>query len=513
MPSSDRDIVVIGGGTNGLACAARLAKSGRRVTLLEAGEVCGGGAVTTAFAEGFRVSGLAHLVTTLDRRVASEMQLSSHGLTWAETDMATTALGPRPLTIRRGETADLDAADARAWAALHKRLDRYAGLLAPFREMTPPRLSRKGGNDFKALARMGLDVRRMGKDEVRELLRVFLINVADLLEDDLSDDRLMGLVAFDATLGSWLGPRSPNSLLLLLNRMAGEAAGRRGAIALPRGGMGAVSAAMVASAKASGVTIRTGARVAAIRTADDRAAGVMLDTGEEIAAGLVVSAISPQATLRHLAGPRHLDTGTLRQVRGIKSRGGAAKLHIALKAAPDFGGADLRHRLVIAPSVNAVELAFNPVKYGEVPERPVMEITIPTAHEPELAPAGHHVLSAIVQFAPHAPTDRDGAKAQMLENTLTVLEDHAPGLRASILHTELLMPWEIEARYGMAGGNWHHAELSVEQMLFLRPFHGAAQYESPLPALWLASAGSHPGGGVSGAAGWNAAGRILGGRA
>jgi phytoene dehydrogenase-like protein len=513
MPSSDRNVIVIGGGTNGLACAARLAQSGRRVTLLEAGEACGGGAITSAFAPGYRVSGLAHLVTTLDRRVASHMQLSRHGLSFTETDMATTALGPKPLTMRRGETADLDAAEARAWAGLHERLGRYAGLLAPFREMTPPRLSRKGGNDFKALALMGLDARRLGRAEMREFLRVFLINVADLLEDDLSDDRLMGLVAFDATLGSWLGPRSPNSLLLLLNRMAGEAEGRRGGIALPRGGMGAVSAAMAASATASGVTIRNAARVEAIRVEDDHAAGVTLVSGEAIAADLVVSAISPQATLRHLAGPRHLDTGTLRQVAGVKSRGGAAKLHLALSAAPDFGGADLRHRLVIAPSVDAVEQAFNPVKYGEVPARPVMEITIPTAHEPDLAPAGHHVLSAILQFAPHAPTDREAARTAMLENALTVLEDHAPGLRSTILHAELLMPWDIEARHGMAGGNWHHAELSVEQMLFLRPFHGAAQYQSPLPGLWLASAGCHPGGGVSGAAGWNAAGRILEGRA
>ena len=512
MPSSERDIVIIGGGTNGLACAARLAKSGRRVTLLEAGEICGGGATTVEFAPGYRVSGLAHLVTTLDRRVMSEMKLARHGLAYAEADMATTALGPIPLTMRRGETADLGAADARAWEALHKRLDRYAGLLAPFREMTPPRLSRKGGNDLKGLARMGLDLRRLGKAETRELLRVFLINVADLLEDDLMDDRLIGLVAFDATLGSWLGPRSPNSLLLLLNRLAGEVEGKRGAIALPKGGMGAVADAMVAALAGDGVTICTGARVATIRVEDDRAAGVTLDTGEEIPAGLVVSAISPQATLRHLAGPAHLDTGTLRQVHGIKSRGGAAKLHLALSGAPDFGGADLRHRLVIAPSVDAVERAFNPVKYGEVPDRPVMEITIPTAHEPELAPDGHHVLSAIVQFAPHGPNNRDAARAQMLENTLKVLEDHAPGLRALILHAELLMPYDIETRYGMAGGNWHHVELSVEQMLFLRPFHGAAQYESPLPGLWLASAGSHPGGGISGAAGWNAAGRILGGR-
>jgi phytoene dehydrogenase-like protein len=512
MPSSERDIVVIGGGTNGLACAARLAKSGRRVTLLEASETCGGGASTVEFAPGYRVSGLAHVLNMLDRRVAGELQLSRHGLSLAEADMATTALGPRPLTMRGGRAEGLEAADALAWDELYRRLDRFAGLLAPFREMTPPRLSRKAGNDLKGLARMGLDLRRLGKAETRELLRVFLINVADLLEDDLSDDRLKGLVAFDATLGSWLGPRSPNSLLPLLNRMAGQADGRRGALALPKGGMGAVAQAMVAAATGAGVTIRTGARVAAIRVADDRVAGVTLETGEEIAAGLVVSAISPQATLRHLAGPAHLDTGTLRQVRGIKSRGAAAKLHLALAGTPDFGGADLRHRLVIAPSVNAVEGAFNPVKYGEVPERPVMEIVTPSAHEAGFAPEGHHVLSAIVQYAPHAPADREAARAAMLANSLAVLEEHAPGLGGLVRHAEILMPWDIEERYGLAGGNWHSAELSVEQMLFLRPFHGAAQYESPLPGLWLAGAGSHPGGGISGASGWNAAGRILGGR-
>ncbi len=244
--------------------------------------------------------------------------------------------------------------------------------------------------------------------------------------------------------------------------------------------------------------------------AGDRATGVVLEAGEVLTADLVVSAINPRTTFQRLVGPRHLDAGFFRQTSHIRSRGGAAKLHLALTGAPDFRGADLRSRLVIAPSVRAVEDAFNAVKYGEVPARPVMEMVLPSAHEEGHAPPGHHVLSAIVQFAPHAPkAGLDAARAEMLENTLMVLEEQAPGLRGLIAHAELLMPQDIEARFGMIGGNWHHGELAVEQMLFLRPLREAAQYATPLPGLWLAGAGNHPGGGISGAAGWNAAERIL----
>jgi phytoene dehydrogenase-like protein len=207
-------------------------------------------------------------------------------------------------------------------------------------------------------------------------------------------------------------------------------------------------------------------------------------------------------------GARHLDAGFLRRTDDIRSRGGAAKLHLALSGRPDFKGADLRTRLVIAPSVGAVEGAFNPVKYGQVPDKPVMEIILPSAHEGGMAPDGHHVLSAIVQFAPHDPADRDAARAQMLAHTMAVLEDYAPGIGGMVTHAELLMPYDIAARFGMVGGNWHHGELSVEQMLFLRPMADVAQYATPLPGLWLAGAGSHPGGNISGAAGWNAAAAI-----
>ena len=498
MPSCE--VVVIGGGPNGLACAARLARGGAAVTVLEAEGAPGGGARTAEFAPGHRVSALAHLLHPLDPRLAEAMAPADHGLDTGP-PLATVVLGPAPLRLEAdGRVEGLEPDEAARWDELRARLARYAAALAPLRRTTPPRPVR--GAALWPLARAGLSLRRMGRADFREFLRLALINVADAVEDDLRDERLRALLAFDATLGAWLGPRSPGSLMLHLNRLA------MGPAALPRGGMGAVAAALARGAEAAGARVRTGARVAAVDVSGDRAAGVRLASGEALRADAVVSAICPRATLEGLVGPRHLDTGTLRQVRGIRARGAAAKLHLALTGAPDFG-ADLAARLVIAPSVEAVEAAWNSVKYGEVPERPVMEAVCLTAHDPALAPPGHHVLSCVVQFAPHDPPDRDAARDAMLEAALRVLEEHAPGLRALIAHAEILMPYDIAARFGLAGGSWHHGDLAVEQMLFLRPFHGAAQYETPLPGLWLAGAGSHPGGGVTGTAGWNAAERML----
>jgi phytoene dehydrogenase-like protein len=494
MPSCDA--IVIGGGTNGLACAFALAQTGRRVTVVESGAL-GGGAVTCEFAPGYKVSGLAHVVTHLDARVVAGMGLSVR-LSQALPTVALAQDGGH-LTIEGGHVAGADAA---AWAALHAQLLAFAQALAPLRGMTPPRLGRGLGNEVLRLGRVAFGLRAMGQAQFRDFLRMMLINVADVLEDELTDARLKGAVAFDAVLGAWLGPRSPNSLMLLLNRMAGDAP------RVPFGGMGAVAEAMAAACVAKGVVMRAGVPVTGVMVEDDRAVGVMLATGEDVRAGLVVSAVNPRTTFQTLVGARHLDAGFLRRTDDIRSRGGAAKLHLALSGRPDFKGADLRARLVIAPSVGAVEGAFNPVKYGQVPDKPVMEIILPSAHEGGMAPDGHHVLSAIVQFAPHDPADRDAARAQMLAHTMAVLEDYAPGIGGMVTHAELLMPYDIAARFGMVGGNWHHGELSVEQMLFLRPMADVAQYATPLPGLWLAGAGSHPGGNISGAAGWNAAAAI-----
>jgi phytoene dehydrogenase-like protein len=444
------------------------------------------------------------------------MALSRHGLDLGVATVPSTALSASgDHLLFEGAYGDsikgmLSDADHGAWKELRQQLLTFATVLAPFKAMTPPRLAKGAGNQTLKLARLGLSARLMGQEQVREFLRMLLINIHDVLNDQLADPRLKGLIAFDATLGSWLGPRSPNTLILLLNRLASACGGRQAALSFPRGGLAAVAAAMARSAENAGVVIRCGTKVARLIVEGDRVAGVVLDSGEELRGGTVVSAINPKTTFLELAGPRHLDTGFVKRLRDQKSRGGAAKLHLALDGPPDFRGASLASRMVIAGSEHDVELAYNPVKYQEVPRRPVMEIVVPSAHDRSFAPAGHHVLSAIVQFAPHAPRlGQEQARAEMLENTLAVLEDHAPGLRRQIVAAELLMPYDIEARTGMVGGNWHHGELSLEQMFFLRPLPGLSQYRTPLDGLWLAGAGCHPGGGISGAAGWNAAEAIV----
>ena len=270
MPSCDA--IIIGGGTNGLACAARLAASGRHVLLLESAQTPGGAAL-----------GLAHSTRGLDPRVMAAMDLERHGLSFHPA-LPTTILGPDPLTVNRAATSGPDKA---AYAALYAKLSAFARVLAPFRALTPPRLTTKG-NDWTKLARLGLGIRALGRDGFREFLRMILINIADVAEDDLTDDRLRGLLSFDATLGAWAGPRSPNTLILLLNQLAIGPD-----ILLPKGGMAQLAAAMTNSATAAGVTIRTNTRVARILTDADRATGVETADGQTFTAPLIISAISP----------------------------------------------------------------------------------------------------------------------------------------------------------------------------------------------------------------------------
>ncbi|WP_395542671.1 phytoene desaturase family protein [Neotabrizicola sp. sgz301269] len=497
---SSSDVIVIGGGPNGLACATRLARTGRKVTLVEAEATPGGGLRTLPGpAPGFAAPSLAHLVWHLDPRVEAGMKLAEHGLTWAARDLPTTVLSQQgALTVTRGQTR---GPDAEAWNRLHSRLSRMAERLEPFRQMSPPRLG--AGNDWLSLARHALGLRTLGAADFRELLRLLLINAHDVATDELTDPRLRALLCFDATLGAWAGPRNPNTLILWLDRLAGQVAGQKQALCLPKGGMAALAEAMAQAAQAAGVMLRAGARVARIDIAADRADGVTLETGEMLSARMVVSAIGPKPTLLSLVGPAHLDAGMATRLRQQKSRGATARLVLALSGAPDFG-CDLRARLVIAADEHAVDLAFNPVKYGEVPEAPVMEVLIPSAFEPGHAPEGQHLLSAHVQFAPHAPKDPVKAKKALFAAAMAQLERAAPGIGALVIAHDFLMPQDIEARYGMAGGSWHHGDLSVEQMLFLRPLPDVARYATPIAGLWLTGAGTHPGG-LSGAAGWNAA--------
>ena len=512
MTDSGRTLV-IGAGHNGLTAAAYLARAGCEVLVLEAAAQLGGAAVTREFAPGFKVSAVAHLVHLLDPVVTAELGLADHGLKFASAALATCALGEDAESLMlddRGIIAgDLGPADRAAYPAFMQRMRRYAALLARQHGRVPPRLAWRSWRDALPAAAFGLDIRRLGRVEMREFLRVVTMPIHDLLEENFASPLLKGALALDAVLGTRLGARSGGSVFTYLHRLSGSLGGRPGALALPAGGVGAVSVALAAAARGAGAEIRLSSPVAALTVAGGRITGVRLASGEELAAGTVLSSADPKTTLLKLLGARHLETEFARRVHHLRALGCAAKLHLALRTAPQFralAADQLGERVLIAPSSQYVDEAFNPAKYREYSRRPVLEITVPSVYDPGLAPAGRHVLSAIVQYAPYDLAGGwDAARDAFRDSVLELLERHAPGIRSQVIASELLTPLDLERQFRISGGHWHHAELALDQALMLRPVPGAAQYAMPVAGLYLCGAGCHPGGGVMGSAGRNAA--------
>jgi phytoene dehydrogenase-like protein len=516
-----RPIVVIGAGHNGLVAAAYLARAGRKVVVLEAAARVGGAAVTREFAPGFRVSAVAHLAHLLDPSIVRELDLGRHGLAFARESLKTVALdaGGEALVLDgdRIVAGPASAGDRAAYAQFIGRMRRFARVLGRQHGRVPPRLAWQRWTEALPAAALGLDIRRLGREDMREFLRVVTMAIYDVLEESFESPLLKGAIALDAVLGTKLGARSGNTVFSYLHRLSGAAYGAARGPALPRGGAGAVSDALAAAARVAGAEIRLGCPVAAIVVTGDRATGVRLEDGEFIDADAVVSSADPKTTLLNLLGARHLETEFAQRVLHLRATGTAAKLHLALAGLPAFRGVAAEYageRLVISPSATYADEAFNPAKYRRYSEQPVLEITIPTVHDATLAPAGQHVLSAIVQYAPRdLEGGWDAARGRFLELVLELLERHAPGIRRQVVAAALLTPADIERDYRISGGHWHHAELTIDQALMLRPVPGAAQYATPLAGLYLCGAGCHPGGGLIGTAGRNAARVVNGGAA
>ncbi len=509
MTTDKYDAIVVGAGHNGLVCAALLGKAGQRVLVVEANDQVGGAAATREFADGYSVSACAHLLYQLQPVVQKELGLKPR---LVRDDLATIALGEdgQHLKLTRKDVTGVSDADAREYRAFRKRMERFADLLATYLNKPPPRLGTKSRRDLMTLAQLGFDIRRLGKTEMREFLRLIGMNIHDEVVERFENGLLKGAISLDAVLGTHLGPRSPNTILTYLYRLAGS----HGQSALPAGGMGAVSEEIAHVARSNGVTIRTGLPVRRIVVENGRVTGVETDSGERFDSYTVISNVDPKQTINGLVGARHFETGFARRTSRLRARGNAAKLHLALDALPEFTGLstkDLAERLVIAPDEHYVERAFNPAKYGEASPAPVVEITFPSIGDETLAPAGKHVLSAVVQYAPYELRDGwdDASKAGFLETVIGRIARYAPGIESLVSASELLTPADIEREFHITGGHWHHAELTLDQFLFVRPINGAAQYALPLDGLYLCGAGTHPGGGVSGAAGRNAARTIL----
>lgn len=509
------DVVVIGGGHNGLAAATTLAKKGKSVCVVEKSDGLGGMARNVDMADGATVPHIAHLLHNLNPKVARELGL---GAFLKGAALPTVSLAPdgKHVVIEGDSVRFADGSahpDAAAFATQNAQLRKFAALLAQMSTKSPPKL--EGGlmdlatlGELSGLAKLGLNLRMMGKKDMREFLRVLLLNVYDLVLDEIADGPLAGAVCADAVRGNYVGPRSPGTVFNLMYRL-----GNGGDVRLPKGGMGAVATAFEDAARKAGCDIRTGSGVARVQVDDDQASGVVLEDGSEIAARAVMSSVGPMATMT-MAGIEHFDTEAARRVKNMRCKGRVAKLNLVLKAAPSIDGLDaalLAGRLLIAPSAEMVELSFNPVKYNELPTAPVIEAVIPTLSDPDLATGGRHILSANIQHAPHTPDGGwdDAKRQQVIDTVIAQLEAHMPGLGELVDTAQLLTPADIEALSGAPGGHWHHAEMGVDQILTVRPVNGMAHYQFALSGLYLCGASAHPGGDVTGVPGRNSALQLL----
>jgi len=506
------DTVVIGAGHNGLAAAFYLARAGRRPLVLERSPVVGGGAITSEIHPGFRCPRLSHEVL-LDGRIARDMELNRQGVAFIGDEMRTYA----PDGAGRGITLFEDVArsveslrsvsskDAEAYAAFRAAVDRIAGVIGSTFDAPPPDIDAPSASDLWNLLKTGRRFRSLDERDEFRLLRWVPMPVGDLLSEWFGNDALKAMLAGPGVSGTMLGPRSAGSALVLLLREASRlrAGGRSLRI---RGGPGALTRGMAAAATAAGAEIRTGVRVERILLQASTVVGVVAD-GKEIPCSAVVAAVDPRTTLLSLIDPSELDPDFARQARNYRAAGTVAKVNMALSALPPFAGASdpsvLSGRIHIGPDLDYLERAFDHVKYGEMSSSPWLDITIPSIADTELAPREAHVASVYVHYAPFGLRGSEWrvAKDVLLDNTLRVLEAHAPGFRSMVVAAEAITPAELQTEYGLSGGHIFHGELALDQLFTMRPLLGHARYRGPARRLYLSGAGAHPGGFMTGTSG------------
>ena len=509
------DTIIIGGGHNGLVCSAYLAKKGHHVLVLEASDNLGGLAETREFHPGFKAS-VAHSISNFSTKVAKDLNLSAYGFTSGAAPMTTVGLNAsgEHVTLSDLEVEGVGVEDVESYKEYRQVMQKFTNLLHPFWHKTMPRIGDNSLPSRMTFGQLGLKLRLLGKEDMGEFMRIATLPARDLMDENFDSDLLKAVLCWDGLIGSKMAPRSPNATVLsLLYRMTGE---HGGAHIIPAEGIESLFIALKETAERAGAEIRTGTRVSRILIQADESGlktnGVKLASGETITANRVVSTTDPKRTFLELVGIENLEIEFTNRIRRLRSEGYVAKLHLALNGVPKFTGLDKPDgRLIIAPNMDAIEFAFDDAKYGECSKQPVMEVVIPSLHNESLAPVGQHVLSAHVMYVPYELKSSwtDQTRAVLQEKVIDTLSIYAPDIKEHILYSEVLTPLDLEQRHGATGGHWHHTELSLDQMFMMRPTYEAAQYATPIPGLYVCGAGCHPGGGLVGASGHNAAHEML----
>ena len=518
------DAIVIGGGHNGLTCAAYLARAGRKVLVLERRHVLGGAAVTEEVFQGFKFSVCSYVVSLLRPEIIRELDLPRHGMELLPLDGTMTPMPNGDYLWRvndhdktRREIARHSRLDAEAYDEYGKAMIEMGRFAKPIMGMLPPDPTSLDPRGLLELLGMGRRFRDMRFHDKVNQVQLLTMSAVDFLDQWFETDVLKATMSASGIIGTFLGVRSPGTAYVLLHHYMGEIDGAFRSWGLSRGGTGAVSNAIAAAAVEFGAEIRTNAPVAQILSKNGRATGVALANGDEIHAKVVVSSVDPNLTFLKFMNERDLPSDFVDGVKRYKYRGCSGKVNLALDALPNFTclpgtGPHLRGAISISPSIDYMERAYDDAKYGQFSSRPYMDMVIPSLTDPSVAPPGKHVMSCFVQYAPYHLKDGvwdDRQREAFGDAVIDTIAEYAPNIKDIILHRQVLTPLDIEREFGLTEGNIFQGELTLEQLFFLRPVPGYAQYATPIDRLYMCGSATHPGGGIMGAPGRNAATRIL----
>lgn len=511
------DAVIIGGGHNGLAAAAYLARAGRKVLVLERRHVLGGAAVSEELYPGFTFSVCSYVVSLLRPWIIRDLELTRHGLHLIPLECSFTpqpdgrslARWPDPHETRR-EIAKFSERDAEIYPTFGMALGKLARFARNIIDLPAPDPTSFDPAQISQLLNMGKQLRGLSDDLAALQFKLLTMSAVDFLDEWFESDVLKAPMSVSGIIGTMLGVRSPGTAYVLLHHYMGEIDGSSRAWGLARGGTGQVSLALAGAARSFGAEIRTEAPVAKVLLKKGQASGVVLDSGEEISARVVLSGCEPRLTFMKLVGEEHLDPDFAASLKRYKLRGSSGKVNLAVDRLPDFtcrpgDGPWLRGDIAVAPGIDYLERAYDDAKYGDFSKRPYLNVVIPSLMDPSVAPPGKHVISCFVQYAPYhiaeGPERWPEKREAFGDAVVDTLAEYCPGLKESILYRQVLTPWDLEQEFGLTEGNIFHGELTPDQLLFQRPVSGWARYKTPVKGLWLCGSGAHPGGGIMGAPG------------